>query len=125
MPLSRLGGIGHHAGSIFGFRHHGDHRNESPASSLSSFIMSDDWLYVGPESDDYELSESYTLGGLCPVKLGDWVGSGTPPQYRIIYKLGFGSFRPYGWLTIAWKGLDVLSTEKTIWISSVSVEMLH
>lgn len=54
--------------------------------------MSDDWLYVGPESDDYELSESYTLGGLCPVKLGDWVGSGTPPQYRIIYKLGFGSF---------------------------------
>jgi hypothetical protein len=32
-PLSRLGGIGHHAGSIFWFRHHGDHQNLGLADS--------------------------------------------------------------------------------------------
>ncbi|KAF7333699.1 Protein kinase domain-containing protein [Mycena venus] len=52
----------------------------------------DGWLFVGPESDDYEPSQSYAPGGLCPVKLGDLIGSGTPPRYRIIFKLGFGSF---------------------------------
>ncbi|KAJ7842901.1 kinase-like domain-containing protein [Mycena leptocephala] len=52
----------------------------------------DGWLFVGPDSDDYECSQSYAPGGLCPVKLGDLVGPGTPPRYRIIFKLGFGSF---------------------------------
>ncbi|KAJ7213568.1 kinase-like domain-containing protein [Mycena pura] len=57
--------------------------------------MSDDgWLFVGPDAllNEYEPSQSYTLGGLCPVKLGDSVGPGTPPRYRILFKLGFGSF---------------------------------
>ncbi|KAJ7277146.1 hypothetical protein C8J57DRAFT_1465845 [Mycena rebaudengoi] len=82
----------------------------------------DDWLFVGPESDDYEPSQSYAPGGLCPVKLGDLVGPGTPLRYRIIFKLGFGSFSTV-WLahdSVEW--LDVLPGEKTIWISSVLVE---
>ncbi|KAJ7277019.1 kinase-like domain-containing protein [Mycena rebaudengoi] len=54
--------------------------------------MDDDWLFVGPECEEYEFSQSYAPGGLCPVKLGDLVGPGTPPRYRIIFKLGFGSF---------------------------------
>ncbi|KAJ7263891.1 kinase-like domain-containing protein [Mycena rebaudengoi] len=52
----------------------------------------DGWLFVGPESEDYESSQSYAPGGLCPVRLGDFFGPDTPPRYRIIYKLGFGSF---------------------------------
>ncbi|KAJ7253208.1 hypothetical protein C8J57DRAFT_1660375 [Mycena rebaudengoi] len=60
----------------------------------------DGWLFVGPESEEYEFSQSYAVGGLCPVRLGDFFGPGTPPRYRIIYKLGY---------------------EKTIWISSVLV----
>ncbi|KAJ7213574.1 kinase-like domain-containing protein [Mycena pura] len=55
--------------------------------------MSDDGRrFAGPDFDEYEPSKSYTLGGLCPVKLGDSVGPGTPPRYRILFKLGFGSF---------------------------------
>ncbi|KAJ7433570.1 hypothetical protein B0H11DRAFT_1618964, partial [Mycena galericulata] len=42
--------------------------------------------------DEYESSQSYAPGGLCPIKLGDSIGPGTPPRYRILFKLGFGSF---------------------------------
>ncbi|KAJ7842898.1 kinase-like domain-containing protein [Mycena leptocephala] len=40
----------------------------------------DSWLFVGPDSDDYECSQSYAPGDC------------TPPRYRIIFKLGYGSF---------------------------------
>jgi serine/threonine protein kinase len=84
----------------------------------------DGWLFVGPDSDDYECSQSYAPGGLCPVKLGDLVGPGTP-RYRIIFKLGFGSFSTVWLAHDSVERLDVLPREKTIWISLVLVETLH
>ncbi|KAJ7819345.1 hypothetical protein B0H14DRAFT_2280712, partial [Mycena olivaceomarginata] len=43
--------------------------------------------------DDYERSSAYTVGGLCPIQLGCFLGS--PPRYRIVSKLGY---RAFGWL---------------------------
>ncbi|KAJ7213949.1 kinase-like domain-containing protein [Mycena pura] len=46
------------------------------------------FLFEDPEG--YEPTSAYTLGGLCPIRLGCDLGS--PPRYRIIAKLGFGAY---------------------------------
>jgi serine/threonine protein kinase len=51
--------------------------------------MSDEY-FVFPDVDDYERSSEYTVGGLCPIRIG--CGLGSPPRYRIINKLGHGAF---------------------------------
>ncbi|KAJ7276831.1 kinase-like domain-containing protein [Mycena rebaudengoi] len=46
------------------------------------------FLFEDPEG--YETASAYTLGGLCPIRLGCDLGS--PPRYRIIAKLGYGAY---------------------------------
>jgi hypothetical protein len=79
------------------------------------------FLFVGPESEEeYEYSQSYTHGGLWPVKLGDSFGPDGTRRYRIIFKLGYGSFSTRDRVERS----DVLPRETSSWISSVIVEMM-
>ncbi|KAJ7207530.1 kinase-like domain-containing protein [Mycena pura] len=59
-------------------------------SDFSDSFASDVDLFGFGDDEDYESSAAYSIGGLCPIKLGDVLG--TPPRYRVISKLGFGSF---------------------------------
>ncbi|KAJ7282508.1 kinase-like domain-containing protein [Mycena rebaudengoi] len=46
--------------------------------------------FLFEDSEGYETTSAYTLGGLCPIRLGCDLGS--PPRYRIIAKLGYGAY---------------------------------
>ncbi|KAJ7198320.1 kinase-like domain-containing protein [Mycena pura] len=46
--------------------------------------------FVFADDEDFEPTSAYTPGGLCPIRLGCTLGS--PPRYRVLAKLGHGSF---------------------------------
>ncbi|KAJ7238606.1 kinase-like domain-containing protein, partial [Mycena rebaudengoi] len=46
--------------------------------------------FLFEDLEGYEATSAYTLGGLCPIRLGCDLGS--PPRYRIIAKLGYGAY---------------------------------
>ncbi|KAJ7300962.1 hypothetical protein DFH08DRAFT_724816, partial [Mycena albidolilacea] len=63
--------------------------------------------------------------GLWPVKLGDSFGPGGTRRYRIIFKLGYGSFSTVWLARDRVERSDVFPRETSSWISSVIVEMMH
>ncbi|KAF8136805.1 kinase-like domain-containing protein [Mycena galopus ATCC 62051] len=67
-----------------------DEPKEADQSSLASSTMSKEQSFVFPDYNGCEPSSAYTLGGLCPIRLGCVLGS--PPHYRILAKLGHGTF---------------------------------
>ncbi|KAJ7888927.1 hypothetical protein B0H14DRAFT_2336983, partial [Mycena olivaceomarginata] len=67
-----------------------------------------------------EYSQSYTHGGLWPVKLGDSFGPGGTRRYRIIFKLGYGSFSTV-WLARD-RQLDLIGHGRNVALKIVAAE---
>ncbi|KAJ7194650.1 kinase-like domain-containing protein [Mycena pura] len=57
---------------------------------MSDSDWSDDSLFMFSDPNGCEPRDAYSNGGLCPIKLGDVLGD--PPRYRIISRLGVGSY---------------------------------
>ncbi|KAJ7198319.1 kinase-like domain-containing protein [Mycena pura] len=51
---------------------------------------SEEDYFVFGYDEDFEPASAYTPGGFCPIRLGCTLGS--PPRYRVLAKLGHGSF---------------------------------